>query len=72
MRRQLHLLLASLKYLRDSYGVPAFLDYPVTWEGEPGVISGSSGPHLTVTLKSGRKVGPIHPTDEALEYTTHV
>ncbi len=52
----------SLSWIRGYYGVPAFRGRPVTFEGRPGRITGSSGPHLLVRLDDCDYPLILHPT----------
>ncbi len=58
----------SLEYIRNYYKVPAFKGHAVTYKGNEGTITGSSGPHVAVRLAGKRLSIPIHPKDPNLEY----
>ena len=53
-----------LEYHRDTYGVPAYVGVRVAMEGKPGVITGSSGPHILVLFDGDKTPVPCHPTWE--------
>lgn len=51
----------SLDYIAGYYGVPARVGAPVEFEGRPGVVTGYSGPSVTVRLDGEKDVRPYHP-----------
>jgi len=51
----------DLEWIRGQYGVPAEMGGRVIVDGMPGLIIGTSGPHLAIALDSGGVV-PAHPT----------
>jgi hypothetical protein len=53
----------SLQYIREYYGVPAKRGEPVRYNGKPGRVTGSSGPHVRVRLAGQKHSRPYHPTD---------
>lgn len=55
-----------MDYIRNYYGVPAKRGGRVTYQGNPGTITGHSGPHLKVRLDGEKHSGIYHPMD--LEY----
>lgn len=59
----------GLEYIRSYYKVPARIGVPVLFEGKPGVITGSSGPHLLVHIDGADEPVPAHPTWE-MQYLT--
>lgn len=52
----------SMDYIRRYYGVPAKRGARITFEGKPGVITGSRGQYLIVRLDGDRKADIYHPT----------
>lgn len=52
----------SMQYIRDYYGVPAKRHSRVVVDGKPGVITGSSGPHLKVRFDGEKVSDKAHPT----------
>jgi len=56
----------GLQYIRDYYKVPAVKGRRVIVYGKPGVIVGSSGPHLLVNFDEDKSTlfKPCHPTAE--------
>lgn len=42
--------MSGYQYIRDYYGVPARRGLVVEYNGKRGVVTGTSGPHLTVRL----------------------
>ncbi len=52
----------DIGWIAKHYGVPAVEGGRVLFEGKPGTIVGSSGPHLMVRLDGERKASPYHPT----------
>lgn len=55
----------SMRYIRDTYGVPAQRGRPVTYQGRPAVITSAPGHYLNLRLTDttpGQRVGPCHPT----------
>jgi hypothetical protein len=59
----------GLEYVRGYYKVPARIGVRVLFEGQPGVITGSSGPHLLVHMDGAAEPVPAHPTWE-MQYLT--
>lgn len=55
-----------LQYVRDTYGVPAYVGVPIEYEGKAGVITGASGPHVKARLDGEKHARPYHPIDTAL------
>jgi hypothetical protein len=55
--------MSDLDYIRDYYGVPAKRGARVEYEGKPGTVTGTSGPHITVKLDGGKHSLPYHPDD---------
>lgn len=53
----------SFDYIRNYYGVPAKRGGKIEYEGKPGVITGTSGPHLMVRLDGAKHSLPYHPAD---------
>lgn len=58
---------SEFSYIRRYYGVPAKRGMRVTYQGKPGVITGTSGPHLRVRLDGEKNSLPYHPSDLAYE-----
>ena len=52
-----------LQYVRDYYKVPAYKGVKVTAYGKSGVITGASGPHVSIRLEGEKSARPYHPTD---------
>lgn len=59
----------SMKYIRDTYKVPAKRGMKVIADGEPGKIVGSHGAYLRIKLDFKKKPLPFHPTWH-MEYLT--
>jgi len=59
--------IATKKYIRDFYKVPAKRDREVLYKGKPGVITGSDGARLRIRLHGENKSRVYHPTWE-IEY----
>lgn len=61
----------SMKYIRDTYGVPAKRGGRVRYNsaGGPklGTITGTTGPHIRILLDGDKVSMPFHPTWK-LEY----
>jgi len=53
----------EFQYIREYYGVEARLGQRVTYRGDGGVITGTSGPHLMMRLDGERIAKPYHPLD---------
>lgn len=53
----------SLEYIRNYYGVPAKKGGRVQYKDRVGVITGNSGPHVSVRLDGQKHSAPYHPTD---------
>lgn len=60
----------NMEYIRTTYGVPAYVGRKVVAYGKPGVITGTSGPHLKVRLDGEKQAFPYHPT-HGIEYLEH-
>lgn len=58
----------AMDYIRRAYNVPAKRGRRVTFQGRPGVITGSSGAYLRIRLDGERRAGRYHPTWE-IEYS---
>lgn len=57
----------SMEYIRRAYNVPAKRGALVTFQGKPGVITGSRGAYLRIRLDGEKRAGIYHPTWE-IEY----
>ena len=51
-----------LTYIRETYGVPAYVGARIKFEGRAGVIDGAYGAYLNVRLKGGKRNIRLHPT----------
>jgi hypothetical protein len=54
----------ALEYVRDHYGVPAFKNRRVIYNGKPGVIKGGKGAYVLILLDGETKKVTCHPTWE--------
>lgn len=61
----------SLKYIRESYGVPAKRGTKVNANGEIGVITGARGAHLRERIEGINRIRFYHPTWE-MQYLTEL
>lgn len=53
----------GLKYIRDTYGVPATRGARVRYQGRfVGVITSASGPHIKIRRDGDKHSLPYHPT----------
>lgn len=55
--------MSDFAYIRSYYGVPAKRGARVEYQGKPGTVTGTSGPHVMVKLDGGKHALPYHPTD---------
>lgn len=53
---------AGLAYISQHYGVPAFVGARFKYEGRPGTVIGSSGPHVFGRLDDEKRAASFHPT----------
>lgn len=53
----------EFQYIKDYYGVPARRGFVVEYNGKRGVVTGTSGPYLTVRLDGEKLAKPYHPGD---------
>ncbi len=63
----------GIEYIRDAYGVPAWVRGRVRYTDRDGhtsegTITGTSGPHLLIRLDGERYSRAYHPKSEGLEY----
>lgn len=52
----------SIEYIRKTYKVPAKVGGKIIFEGHPGIITGTNGPHLRIRLDDEKRSGYYHPT----------
>lgn len=57
----------GLEYIKTTYHVPAKRGGKVKFQGKPGIITGTRGPHVLVKFDGESKAKPCHPTWE-MEY----
>ena len=60
----------SMKYIRDTYKVPAKRGGRVRWNNSEGTIYGTDMARLKVRFDGDACQVILHPTDERLEYLT--
>lgn len=51
----------GLRWLRDTYGVPARIGAPVRFEGKPGVVVGYADGYARIRLHGETRIGSYHP-----------
>ncbi len=56
----------SLPWIREHYGVPAYVERQIVFAGAPAVITGTSGPHLRA-----RMLGTCRWAEEGAEVLLH-
>lgn len=55
--------MSGFDYIKDYYGVPAKRGAKIEYNGKPGTVTGTHGPHVKVRLEGQKHSNCYHPTD---------